>query len=81
MPYVKIENPENLAEKINEVLKMQGPVVCEVMCIRDQEIIPTVSSKKLPDGRMVSKPLEDLYPFLDRQIFKQEMIIEPLAEE
>ncbi len=81
LPYVKIENPENLAEKINEVLKMQGPVVCEVMCIRDQEIIPTVSSKKLPDGRMVSKPLEDLYPFLDRQIFKQEMIIEPLAEE
>jgi acetolactate synthase-1/2/3 large subunit len=60
---------------------MHGPVVCEVMCIRDQEIVPTTSSKKLPDGRMVSKPLEDLYPFLDRETFRKEMVIEPLSED
>jgi acetolactate synthase-1/2/3 large subunit len=81
LPYVKIEGSENLNEKISAVLNMKGPVVCEVMCIRDQEIVPTVSSKKLPDGRMVSKPLEDLYPFLDREVFKNEMIVEPLSEE
>lgn len=81
LPYVKIEGVENLGEKIKAVLDMKGPVVCEVMCIRDQEIVPTVSSKKLPDGRMVSKPLEDLYPFLDRETFYKEMIIQPLPEE
>jgi acetolactate synthase-1/2/3 large subunit len=81
LPYIKIEGSENLNEKISAVLNMKGPVVCEVMCIRDQEIVPTVSSKKLPDGRMVSKPLEDLYPFLDREVFKNEMIVEPLSEE
>ncbi len=81
LQYVKMEGSENLGEKIKRVLDMKGPVVCEVMCIRDQEIVPTISSKKLPDGRMVSKPLEDLYPFLDRETFKQEMVIEPLPEE
>ncbi len=81
LPYVKIEGSENLGEKIGQVLAMHGPVVCEVMCIRDQEIVPTTSSKKLPDGRMVSKPLEDLYPFLDRETFRKEMVIEPLSED
>lgn len=78
--YIKINNPESLAEDIKKVLDASGHVLCEVMCIRDQEIVPTVSSKKLDDGRMVSKPLEDLYPFLDREEFKQQMVIKPLEE-
>lgn len=81
LAYVKIEGSGNLGEKIRNVLAMKGPVICEVICIRDQEIVPTVSSKKLPDGRMVSKPLEDLYPFLDREEFLEQMIIEPIKEE
>ncbi len=30
---------------------------------------------------MVSKPLEDLWPFLDREEFRRNMIVEPLDEE
>src|SRR3989344_7588209 len=78
--FVKLEGGQDLGKRIKEVLQMPGPVICEVMCIRDQEIVPTVSSKKLDDGRMISKPLEDLYPFLDREEFKQQMIIKPLDE-
>lgn len=81
IPYVKIEGSAVLDEGIKKTLAIEGPVLCEVMCIRDQEIVPAVSSKKLADGRMVSKPMEDLYPFLDREVFKKEMIIEPIAEE
>jgi acetolactate synthase-1/2/3 large subunit len=44
----------------------------------DQEIIPTVSSQKMEDGSMVSKPLEDMYPFLNRKEFLSNMIIKPL---
>ncbi len=78
--YVKLEGNENLGERIKQVLEMHGPVICEVMCINDQEIVPTVSSKKLDDGRMISKPLEDMYPFLERDEFKKQMIIKPLEE-
>jgi acetolactate synthase-1/2/3 large subunit len=28
---------------------------------------PKVSSKQQPDGRMVTVPMEDLWPFLDRK--------------
>jgi acetolactate synthase-1/2/3 large subunit len=45
-----------------------------------QLIIPRVSSEKQPDGRMVSKPLEDMYPFLDREEFRKEMIVKPIEE-
>ena len=45
-----------------------------------QEIIPTASSFKLPDGKMVSKPLEDMYPFLSRDEFNSEMISKPVKE-
>jgi acetolactate synthase-1/2/3 large subunit len=33
-----------------------------------------------PDGTMVSKPLEDLFPFLDREEFLSNMIVEPVPE-
>jgi acetolactate synthase-1/2/3 large subunit len=78
--YVKLDGSENLGEKIKKVLDMEGAVICEVMCISDQEIVPTVSSKKLDDGRMVSKPLEDMYPFLDREEFMSNMLVKPCEE-
>jgi acetolactate synthase-1/2/3 large subunit len=34
-----------------------------------------------PDGTMVSRPLEDMYPFLDRKEFLENMIIQPVKEE
>jgi hypothetical protein len=31
----------------------------------------------MPDGTLVSKPLEDMYPFLPRDEFMQNMIVKP----
>jgi acetolactate synthase-1/2/3 large subunit len=45
-----------------------------------QEVIPTVASQKKSDGTMISRPLEDMYPFLDRDEFKKQMIIKPVKE-
>jgi acetolactate synthase-1/2/3 large subunit len=52
---------------------MPGPVVCEVMVSPDQVTAPRVSSKQLEDGTMVSLPMEDLWPFLDREEFSSNM--------
>jgi acetolactate synthase-1/2/3 large subunit len=78
LPYVKINNVSELREKLTEIISCEGPVVCEVICPESQEIIPAVSAVKNKDGSMTSKPIEDMYPFLDRNEFLNEMIIKPI---
>jgi acetolactate synthase-1/2/3 large subunit len=41
-----------------------------------QLIIPRISSEKKPDGTLISKPYEDMFPFLDREVLKKEMVME-----
>lgn len=72
---VLISDPKNLEEQITRVLNMPGPVVCDVMIIPDEDRAPRVTSVLQPDGSMVSKPLEDMWPFLDREEFRSNMII------
>jgi acetolactate synthase-1/2/3 large subunit len=80
LKYFCLARSHNLSEGIKEVLDYPKATVCEVICIRDQEIVPTVSSVQKEDGTIISKPLEDMYPFLDREEFLSNMIIKPLEE-
>jgi len=45
-----------------------------------QPFAPKLSSKKLPSGKMVSAPLEDLAPFLPRDEFAANMLVPILPE-
>lgn len=78
LPYVKINNVSELKEKLSDVLTASGPVICEVICPENQEIIPAVSAVKNDDGSMTSKPIEDMYPFLERDEFLNEMIVKSI---
>lgn len=78
---VRIENSENLRDQIKDVLGMTGSVVCDVMIIPDEPRAPRITSKQLKDGSMVSSPLEDMWPYLDRDEFLANMIIPPLKED
>jgi acetolactate synthase I/II/III large subunit len=69
-----LKNHDTIREKIRGILLMQGPVVCEVMVSPDQVTVPRVSSKQREDGSMVSLPMEDLWPFLDREELRANMI-------
>lgn len=80
LPYLRADDSASLDRALKQLLGTNGPVILEVFCPANQEIIPTASSKKLPDGRMVSKPLEDMYPFLERTEFLSNMIVKPLEE-
>lgn len=77
LPYVKIKGSDNLAEKIDAVLKMEGPVICDVMCVPDQKFL-NVSLAMNSKKKFVNRPLEDQAPFLDRDVINKEMIITPL---
>jgi acetolactate synthase-1/2/3 large subunit len=64
--YRRIEKAGSLEAEIAAVLADPGPMVCDVVMAPDQFTQPKVSSRALPDGRMVTMPMEDLWPFLDR---------------
>jgi acetolactate synthase-1/2/3 large subunit len=77
LPAMRI-GPQRCCESIREALAMEGPVVCEVMLDPAQRFEPRMSSRRLEDGRMVSAPLEDMYPFLDREEFRENLLIPPM---
>jgi acetolactate synthase-1/2/3 large subunit len=78
LPSTRIDNESVLPGRIQEILSRPGPVLCEVPMDPNQTLNPKLSSVVTPDGKMVSKPLEDLYPFLDREKFHAAMIVKPL---
>lgn len=79
-PFFRCESNDTLEETIRQVFATEGAVICEIMVSTDQNFEPKSSTKRLEDGTLVSPPLEDLAPFLDRETFHSEMIIEPVEE-
>jgi acetolactate synthase-1/2/3 large subunit len=61
-------------KQIDEVLEMEGPVICNVVLDTEQMFEPKLSSKQLPDGKMVSASLEDMFPFLSKEELASNMI-------
>jgi len=76
----RIDRPEGLRHGIREVLASAGPAVCEVVTAPDEERLPRVQSLVRPDGSVVSKPLEDMWPYLERDEFRRAMIVPPVVE-
>lgn len=77
---IRITNQSGLQKKIQKVLKDNAPWICEITINPDFKFNPKLSSRQLPGGKMVSSPLEDMWPFLDREELKNNMII-PIIEE
>jgi acetolactate synthase-1/2/3 large subunit len=73
IPYRRIATQENLREELVAALAGPGPVICDVVMAPDQFTQPKVSSKQQPDGKMVTMPMEDLWPFLAREEFNANM--------
>ncbi|MEN6374046.1 MAG: thiamine pyrophosphate-binding protein [Smithella sp.] len=75
LPTACLKNHENIRDKIRSILHTPGPIVCEVMVSPDQVTAPRLASKQNEDGSMVSTPMEDLWPFLERDEFSRNMMI------
>ena len=78
--YFSCSSNAEMKKVVDEVLALDGPVFCEVFTDTVQVWEPKSSAKKLPDGSLVSPPLEDLAPFLPREELKKQMFI-PLVDE
>jgi acetolactate synthase-1/2/3 large subunit len=79
LPARRVSSPDKLCEEIKATLTLQGPAICEIVVIPDEPRIPRVASAVRTDGSMASRPLEDLFPFLDREELRENMLI-PIIE-
>lgn len=80
IPYATITSDHELQRQVRDLIDASGPCLIEVKTPREEPRAPSLSSMRRPDGSMVSKPLEDLWPFLPRDEFLKNMIIPPLPE-
>lgn len=78
--FYRISKSPELNKAIEKILRHDEPVLCELMCQSNQVLSPVVTSAANPEGRLVSKPLEDMFPLLDREEFYKNMIIKPIKE-
>lgn len=77
--YRYIEDANNILDNLLEVLNNSEPVICEIKCVENQKYLHTsvtINEKR----KMVRRPLEDLSPYIDRDMFYREMIIKPIEE-
>ena len=70
LAYHRISRVAGINRAIRSVLSKEGPVLCEVVLDPTQNFSPKLSSRVLPDGRMESPPIDDMYPFLERSEYE-----------
>lgn len=76
----EVSSHSGLDAAIQETLQAKGAQICVVHLDKEQPFAPKLSSRRLPDGRMVTSPLEDMAPFLDREELKSNLLV-PLEDE
>lgn len=77
--YFILNDPNQLEDDIGNVIESDKTCICEVICAEDQKYLHT--SFAINEARkLVKRPLEDLAPFMDREILCEEMIVETVQE-
>jgi len=64
IPSIRVDRQSQL-EQIDRALAADGPTLIDVVLDPNRGFEPRSRARQLPDGRIVSPNLEDMYPFLD----------------
>ena len=78
--FMRIGNVSHLDDGLKAMLAHDGPVLCEVMGRVDQGYVEMGHARSTIDRRLTRRPLEDQEPFLSRDVFLREMVIEPIDQ-
>jgi acetolactate synthase-1/2/3 large subunit len=73
IPYISVRRNEDVDGFVDRILASEGVLLAEAFVDPAQTTDPKASTRKLPSGEMVSAPLEDMAPFLDREELKKIM--------
>jgi acetolactate synthase-1/2/3 large subunit len=63
-PFRRVSTSAELEDAVDWLIHTEGRVLLELVQTESDLITPKLSSKKLPDGTMVSPPIDDIAPFL-----------------
>ncbi len=74
---LRVNSQKNLSQILQKILKKKGPALCEIMVSENQEVSPRQGFDEMTDGTFKPRPLEDMYPFLNRKEFAENMITAP----
>ena len=74
-PFIRAHHNEELHDAVAETLATDGPAICEIMVTLTQQFLPKSAAKRLPDGSIISPPLEDLAPYLPDEEMDRIMIV------
>ncbi len=74
IPFFRIEKPSEINDTVRKIFSISDPVICEVINPEWQALIPRITSEKMPDGRLIAHEYSDMFPFLDRNEYKSNMI-------
>ena len=75
MEAARVHELADLDAAIQKALDYAGPYLLEIITPPEQSIIPAVSSRVNSDGSMSSRPLEDMAPFLSREEYRSNLLI------
>ena len=78
--YARAQSHDELHDALAAVLECEGPAICEIMIDENVVFAPKLGAKQHPDGRITSPPLEDLSPFLPREVLRANMLIDMIEE-
>ena len=74
-PFIRAHHNEELHDAVAATLATDGPAICEIMVTLTQQFLPKSAAKRLPDGSIISPPLEDLAPYLPDEEMDRIMIV------
>jgi acetolactate synthase-1/2/3 large subunit len=74
-PYAECRSNAEIEGVLDVAFATEGAFIAEIFVSPEQLFEPKSATKRLEDGTLVSPPLEDLAPFLDREELKKNMFI------
>jgi acetolactate synthase-1/2/3 large subunit len=76
LKYISVNKNENVELAISDFINYNdGPIILEVFCCI-QGRVPRLNAIKNDDGTFTNRPFEDMDPFMSREEFKKEMIVD-----
>ncbi len=78
MDYAYAETEDELDAVLSKYETVQGPVIIDVCCWIAEANVQMKGQMRFPDGSRMAMPQEDMFPFIDRELFRKEMIVEPV---
>jgi acetolactate synthase-1/2/3 large subunit len=65
LKYFVARDNEEMIKIVPQVLRYEGPVLCELMVLPKETVSPRVKTVKMDDGNLMSGQLENMWPFLN----------------